>query len=35
MFAYLKYGPCRPESRSAVGVKIQAEDASHLVSKAA
>ena len=33
-FTYLKYGPCRPETRSAVGVKIQTENATHWVSQA-
>ena len=33
-FTYLKYGPYRPESRLAVGVKIQTENATHLVSRA-
>ncbi len=32
-FTYLTYGPCRPETRLAVGVKIQTENATHLVSQ--
>lgn len=32
-FTYLKYGPCRPETRLAVGVQIQTENATHLVSQ--
>lgn len=31
---YLKYGPCRPETRLVVGVKIQTENATHLVPRA-